>query len=100
MGDATRESPIPLQATIISSLGSFHKPLYVKNLSFAAYPLPPCPPLVLQSDSLSRAPPHPPSEEQRTGFSIGIGSVLWSQDHLMYNESANLYIRNLIPIAI
>src|SRR5215210_5556849 len=28
--------------------------------------------------------PHPPSEDQRTGFSIGIGPVLWSQDYHMY----------------
>ena len=38
MGDATRGSPVPLQASIIAALGSYHKPLYVKNLSFAAYP--------------------------------------------------------------
>jgi hypothetical protein len=100
MGDATLGSPIPLQAHIISSLDSFHKPVYVKNLSFAAYPLTSWSPLVLQSDSLSRAPPHPPSEDQRTGFSIGIGPVLWSQDYHMYNEPTNLYIRNLIPIGI
>jgi hypothetical protein len=33
-GDATRGSPVPLQASIIPSLGSYHKPPYVKNLSF------------------------------------------------------------------
>ena len=37
MGDATGGSPIPLQASIIPSPGSYHKPLYVKKLSFAAY---------------------------------------------------------------
>jgi hypothetical protein len=34
MGDATRGSPVPLQASIIASLDSYHKPPYVKNLSF------------------------------------------------------------------
>src|SRR5918998_330710 len=76
MGDTTLGSPIPLQAHIISPLGSFHKPVYVKNLSFAAYPLPSWSPLVLQSASLSRSPPHPPSEDQRTGFSIRIRLLL------------------------
>src|SRR5215211_7408882 len=34
MGDATRGSPGPLQAPIIPPLRSYHKPPYVKNLSF------------------------------------------------------------------
>ena len=33
-GDATRGSPVPLQASIIPPLRSYHKPSYVKNLSF------------------------------------------------------------------
>src|SRR5215210_6998216 len=73
MGDATRESPIPLQAHIISPLGSYHKPLYVKNLSFAAYPLPPDSPLVLQSTSLSRAPLIPPPRISAPAFLLVSG---------------------------
>src|SRR5215210_5138593 len=38
MGDATRGPPVPLQASIIPPLGSYHKPLYVIKLSFAACP--------------------------------------------------------------
>ena len=70
MGDATRGSPIPLQAHIISSLDSFHKSLYVKNLSFAAYPLTP---LVLESELLSWAPPHPPPRISAPAFLLVSG---------------------------
>src|SRR5215213_602436 len=70
MGDATRGSPVPLQATIISPLGSFHKPLYVKNLSFAAYPLTP---LVLESASLSWAPLIPPPRISAPAFLFVLG---------------------------
>src|SRR5215208_352922 len=57
MGDATRGSPVPLQASIIPSLGSNHKPLYVKKLSLAAH-LPALLALLgtIISSSLSRAP--------------------------------------------
>src|SRR5918995_945747 len=38
MGDATRGSPVPLQASIIPPLCSYHKLPYVKNLSFCVRP--------------------------------------------------------------
>ena len=56
-----------------SRLLSKHITLY-ENHSFAVYTL-----VLLGttiSVSLSRAPPHPPSEDQRTGFSICIGPLL------------------------
>jgi hypothetical protein len=52
--------PHSLQASIIPLLGSNHKPLYVKTLSFAAYPPAFLVPLVLQSDQSSRALPESP----------------------------------------
>ena len=69
------ESP-PFPSRLISfpsKLLSKHNTLY-ENHSFALYTL-----VLLGttiSVSLSWAPPHPPSEDQRTGFSIRIGPVL------------------------
>src|SRR5215213_1553753 len=72
MGDATRGSPVPLQASIIPPLGSNHKPLYVKKLSFTAYPAAFLAPLGATLWLVEPGAPHPPSEEQRPGFSLAL----------------------------
>src|ERR687897_1052267 len=77
MGAATRGSPIPLLLlSFPSRLVSKHNTLYENhsNHSFALYTLALLGTTI--SVSLSRAPPHPPSEDQRTGFSICIGPLL------------------------
>jgi hypothetical protein len=69
------ESP-PFPSRLISfpsRLLSKHNTLY-ENHSFAVYTLALLGTTI--SVSLSRAPPHPPSEDQRTGFSIGIRPVV------------------------
>jgi hypothetical protein len=96
MGDATWRSPIPLQAPIIRPLGSYQstKTLY-ENHSLAVYTLALLGTTI--SVSLSRAP-LTPLEDQRTGFSIGIGPVLCPRVFLMYTTSTPIsYIRNVIP---
>src|SRR5919112_6550108 len=78
MGDATRESPIPLQAHIISPLDSYQsttpsmKIIQIIHLRYIPWPS-----WALQlAYRVKPGASSSPSEDQRTGFSIDIGPLL------------------------
>src|SRR5829696_5285885 len=92
MGDATRGSPVPLQASIIPSLDSYHNPPYVKTSHFA-YGL--RPPRTIIWLLLSRAPSEIPlPRAARLFYWYRAGPLLQG---VSYVHNSVMYIRNLIP---
>src|SRR5829696_166294 len=92
MGDATRGSPVPLQASIIPSLDSYHNPPYVKTSRFA-YGL--RPPRTIMWLLLSRAPSEIPLPRAARLFYWYRAAPM--PQGVSYVHHANLYITNLIP---
>jgi len=70
MGTPPETVPHSLQASIIPLPGSNHKPLYVKTLSFAAYPPAFLVPWCYNPISLAGRYLNPPSQDWRPGFSL------------------------------
>jgi hypothetical protein len=92
MGGRHTRVPVPLQASIIPPLRSYHKPPYVKNLSFCVGLWPPRTIIWLL---LSRAPSEIPlPRAARLFYWYRAGPMLQS---VSYVENSVMYIRNLIP---